>query len=165
MQLLLLRHGLAEDVGPDSSDDTRRLTDEGIRNAIAVTDALARFADKPELILTSPKTRAVQTAEIAGQAFGAPVQVLDLLGANSPDSIISDLPFRKESRLMLVGHEPSFGATAERLCHNTWEGYMPLKPAGCICLEVFCDPDTDSIAAQLLWMTTPKMLLALSGEN
>jgi phosphohistidine phosphatase SixA len=65
---------------------------------------------------------------------------------------------------MLVGHEPSFSATAEKLCHQTWHGYIALKTTGCICLEVFCDPQEDSIEAQLLWMTTPKMLLALSGE-
>lgn len=160
MKLLLFRHGIAEDVGPDGTDAGRRLTDDGVKQTAAVAEALVRFADKPDVILTSPKVRAVQTADIAGRAFDRPVETLDLLGDNDPRSIALNLVDRTESCVMLVGHEPSFSGAAELLCHKSWDGYINLKKAGCICLEVVNDTNNSDCAAQLLWMTTPTMLLS-----
>ncbi len=163
MKLLLFRHGIAEDESLDGTDDARRLTTEGVEKTAAVAAALARFVEPPKLILTSPKIRAVQTARIAAAAFDRPVETLDLLGDNDPNKIAHHVVDRPENSLMLVGHEPSFGAAAELLCHEAWEGYISLKKAGCICLELINDTHNGDCAAQLLWMTTPKMLLALRG--
>src|SRR5215470_934388 len=62
MQLFVIRHAIAEDVGPGIDDTTRELTEAGktkLRRAVRGLRALdIRF----ERILTSPWKRAVQTA-------------------------------------------------------------------------------------------------------
>ena len=60
--LWLLRHAEAVDGG---ADDGRPLTERGARQADAAGIALARLGTHIDVCLTSPKLRAVQTAQPA----------------------------------------------------------------------------------------------------
>ena len=112
MLLLLNRHANAGDRDPDQwPDDTERpLTDRGRK----VESDVGRFLRKrdlaPQLVLTSPWLRAVQTAEILVQATRTAqppvmceplatdpdlIRLTDHLGHQPPDAIVA-----------MVGHSP-----------------------------------------------------------
>src|SRR5689334_20895370 len=104
MQLVLFRHGIAEDHSSDGDDDTRRLTSDGIEKTTQAAKGLAALIDRPDVILTSPKVRAAQTAQILAKALGRQPQELDVLAGSSVPKIIGAVSDRTESTVVLVGH-------------------------------------------------------------
>jgi phosphohistidine phosphatase len=110
-QLYLLRHGLAVPHGtPDIEDDDRPLTTEGEQRIKAVARGLKRVKLKVVRIATSPLPRALKTAEIVAGVLGKPdlVEVFDELRADrDAASIRAWIATRQETRLMIVGHNPS----------------------------------------------------------
>src|ERR1043166_6181548 len=67
MQLYFLRHGEADWPGWTRPDDERPLTDFGKKEMRQVGKFLNRLKIKPDLIITSPLPRALQTAEAAAE--------------------------------------------------------------------------------------------------
>ena len=100
--LWLLRHAEAADGAPD---DERPLTEKGFAQAEAAGRALLHLGESIEVCLTSPKLRAVQTAERACEPLAVPVRVEPALAGEPID--IRNLPADAED-LLLVGHDPSF---------------------------------------------------------
>ena len=164
MELLLFRHGIAEVDGPDGTDESRRLTEEGAEKTAQAARGLATLIDPPEAILTSPLVRAVETARIVAGVFDLEPATLDALGHGGPADIVEQIATREEQSLMLVGHEPSLSCTAELLCAGSSDRFLQLKKAGCICLDVGFGRDVTDLAAVLKWLATPKMLRALDAE-
>jgi phosphohistidine phosphatase len=107
--LWLLRHAEAADGVPD---DQRPLTELGVRQARAAGVALERLGTTLEACLSSPKLRAVQTAELACEPLGLPVTVDSRLSGEPFD--VADLTAGFEDA-MLVGHDPSFTLTLHEL--------------------------------------------------
>ncbi len=107
--LWLLRHAEASDGLPD---DERPLTDLGVRQAEAAGVALARLGARIDVCLTSPKLRAVQTAQIACEPLGVSVTVEPALSGEPFDvhDLIAGL-----GDVLLVGHDPSFSLTLHDL--------------------------------------------------
>lgn len=107
--LWLLRHAEAADGTPD---DERPLTDRGIRDAEAAGYALHALGVSIDACLSSPKLRAVQTAQLACAPLGVEVTV---------DRRLSGEPFDAEDltaglgEVLLVGHDPSFTLTLHDL--------------------------------------------------
>ena len=100
--LWLLRHAEAADGAPD---DERPLTEKGMRQADAAGIALARLGVHLDLCLSSPKVRALQTAQRACEPLGVEIRVERAL-AGEPfdvDELIAGL-----GDVLLVGHDPSF---------------------------------------------------------
>jgi phosphohistidine phosphatase len=100
--LWLLRHAEAADGFPD---DDRPLNDRGIRQAEAVGKALARLGTNIDACLSSPKLRALQTAQLACEPLGVDVTVERRLSGEPFDAaeLIAGL-----GDVLLVGHDPSF---------------------------------------------------------
>ena len=70
MKLLLVRHAAAVPRGtPGIPDDERPLTPTGKAKFTVAAKGLARIAHRPDVLLTSPRSRARATAEIAARAF------------------------------------------------------------------------------------------------
>ena len=107
--LWLLRHAEAADGLPD---DERPLTDLGVRQAEAAGLALARLGANIDVCMSSPKRRALQTAQIACEPLGVSVTV---------ESALSGEPFEVHDLVaglgdvLLVGHDPSFSLTLHDL--------------------------------------------------
>jgi phosphohistidine phosphatase len=99
----LLRHGSAEDDAPD--DAARKLTEKGERQSHAAGQALAALDQNIDVCLTSPKVRARDTARIACEELGVPVEETDALrgGDFDPEELAAG-----RGDVLLVGHEPDF---------------------------------------------------------
>jgi phosphohistidine phosphatase len=103
--LWLLRHAEAAEGVPD---DERPLTDRGMRQAEAAGLALARLGVTIEACLSSPKLRAVQTAQRACEHLGVTVTIEPALAGGPFD--VHALTAGLED-VLLVGHDPSFTLT------------------------------------------------------
>jgi len=110
-ELRLLRHAHAGDPEKWSGPDAQRpLSEKGKRQADRLGTLLAALDDRPDLFITSPKVRAVQTAEGTAAALKAKVVVDDRLGGPldlaTLDSIVRDAG--DPERPCIVGHDPDF---------------------------------------------------------
>jgi phosphohistidine phosphatase len=163
MRLLVFRHGIAEDHAADGTDASRALTTQGVERSRAAARGLARIADPLDVILTSPRVRAVQTAREAAAAFGCAVEVLDALSGGPPDETLRALAARNEESVMVVGHEPMLSELIEQVCTgNRRLGFVDMRKAGCACVDVVLQPSGEATTATLLWLATPRMLRALA---
>ena len=159
MRLLVFRHGIAEDRSADGTDASRALTEHGVERTRAAARGLAAFADRPDVILSSPKTRALETAREAARAFGCGVEVFAELADGPPDDMLRVLAGRTEETVMIVGHEPMLSELVEQVCTGDRRvGFVDMRKAGCACLDVAFDHGGEAAAATLLWLATPKML-------
>jgi phosphohistidine phosphatase len=100
--LWLLRHA---DAAHGPPDDERPLTEKGVAQAEAAGRALLALGVKIDVCLTSPKLRAVQTAERACEPLGVPVRTEPALAGEPFDvhNLVMGL-----GHVLLVGHDPSF---------------------------------------------------------
>ena len=107
--LWLLRHAEAEDGTPDSE---RPLTERGVGQAETAGRALAALGAHIDACLTSPKLRAVQTAQLACEPLGIAPAVEPALSGEPFDvgELVAGL-----GDVMLVGHDPSFSLTLHDL--------------------------------------------------
>ncbi len=108
--IYLLRHGDAWDGSGD--DSARRLTPKGEEQAKAAGRALATLKIEVDACLTSPKVRAVETAQLACEALGVEPEIANELRGGSFDA-----PSLAVGRgeVLLVGHEPDFSNEVARL--------------------------------------------------
>ena len=117
MDLMLLRHGHAEDFKP-AGDAARALTERGVKHSRRAGRVLRLLDARPEVVLTSPRTRCVETAEAFCDAAEMPGPVIQawINCGMSPATALSELSaFRDFGRVMLVGHEPDLSGLVEYL--------------------------------------------------
>jgi phosphohistidine phosphatase len=108
--IFLLRHGEAEDGRRE--DAARRLTEKGERQARDAGIALVALGVGIDACLTSPKVRALKTAQLSCEALGVEVEVAEALRGGAFDAL--DLTARRGD-VLLVGHEPDFSREVGRL--------------------------------------------------
>ena len=119
IQLHLLRHAHAGDpMAYDGPDDARPLSPRGERQADRLGRFLAGLGFRTDAIITSPKVRAAQTAEIVGACLGVPVGTDERLagdvGLAVLDAILRDAG--EPAMPILVGHDPDFSDLVVKLC-------------------------------------------------
>lgn len=150
-ELLLWRHGLAEERHPDRSDGDRALTAEGIQRTLAVAEQLHHLQLGCDRLLSSPLRRAVQTAELgvgAGLAADFTVEAR-LVPGGDPRPLLQPGSWR---RLGLVGHEPDLGDLASGLL-GTPAGTIKLRKAGIVLIRL------GARGARLEALIGPRLLL------
>ena len=146
-ELLLWRHGLAEERQPDGE---RALTDQGIRRTAAMAGQLHRLRLDCDLLLSSPLRRARQTAELgvaAGLASRFAIET-SLTPGGEPRQLLEKGSWR---RLGLVGHEPDLGELAASLL-GVPPGTIKLRKAGVVLLRL------GSAGASLELLIGPRLL-------
>jgi len=149
MQLYFLRHGEADWPGWTKPDDERPLTDFGKKEVRQVAKFLGRLKVKPDLIVSSPLPRALQTAEVAAQELKTKVRQDEALEPGFGISGLSTVLKRHPSKvLMLVGHEPDFSSVISALTG----GFIKMAKAGIALVDL--DPETEK--GRLLWLFPPK---------
>jgi len=161
MELYIVRHGIAIDrEDPKSPPDPERfLTEEGIDKTKEVAKGVARLGVVPDLLISSPYVRAMQTAEIFAAAFEYPKQKIrrsDLLLPGTEASLFyKELAKDKQSAtVMCFGHAPQLDdlvATGVGSKHHL----TSLKKAGVAMLEL---KRISPPSGELVWLGTPKLL-------
>lgn len=158
MQVYLLRHGVAEDGGPGTSDADRALTQDGRRKLRQVLKAAADAGVQPALILTSPLKRAVQTAEMARKALGYKNEILRtkaLIPSSSVEQVWEEIRVhRDEQSLLLVGHNPLFDHLAAYLLGRQ-EVQIDVKKGAILRIDLENFPAEPK--GILRWYLTPKL--------
>ncbi len=161
MEIYLLRHGIAEDAPPGMPDADRALTPAG-RQKLRRVLARARAAKvEPDVILSSPYRRALETAEIAVESLGYKgkvVQTTALTPDANPHDTWEEIRARKsEASLLLASHEPLMSSLLAFLL-NTPALMVDFKKAAVA--RVDCERFGPEPHCLLKWMLTP----AIAGE-
>jgi phosphohistidine phosphatase len=115
MELLLMRHAEAEDLA--ATDQLRRLTEKGRRQAESVGEYLSRQGITVDRVLSSPALRTMETAEIVARRLKTDVTPAPwaLPGMSASAAIESLENFRHCKRVLLVGHQPDIGLLIAKL--------------------------------------------------
>jgi phosphohistidine phosphatase len=149
MQLYFFRHGEADWPGWTKPDDERPLTDFGKKEARQVAKFLNRLKVKPDLLVTSPLPRALQTAEVAAEQLKTKLRQDEALEPGFGISELRTVLKRHRSKvLMLVGHEPDFSSVISALTGAS----LKLSKAGVALVDI--DPEAEK--GRLLWLFPPK---------
>lgn len=149
MQLYFLRHGEADWPGWTKPDDERPLTDFGKKEVRQVAKFLNRLKVKPDLIVTSPLPRALQTAEVAAEQLKTKLRQDEALEPGFGISELKTVLKRHRSKvLMVVGHEPDFSSLISALTGAS----AKLSKAGVALVDI--DPEAEE--GRLLWLFPPK---------
>ena len=111
-ELWLLRHGKAERY--DGTEDyDRRLKKRGKRDSTRMGEWLKEKGLIPDLVISSPATRAIMTAKLVCDALGIERQQIQLEkrlydeGLVRVKSVLADCQ-STYNRVLLVGHNPEF---------------------------------------------------------
>jgi phosphohistidine phosphatase len=118
MKALLIRHAHAVDGGQGTTGDfSRWLTDKGRTVARKVGRRLHDDGIVPDVIVSSPLPRALQTAELVAAALGyrGVVEILPELAPDEPVELAAEALERRGGFVAAVGHEPGISALAGRL--------------------------------------------------
>jgi phosphohistidine phosphatase len=112
MNLILWRHAEAEDQA--SSDLARQLTSRGRKQAQGIARWLKARVGDDAILLASPATRTIQTAE----AFGDRYRVADSLAPGNGAQAVLDAagwPDGIGETVVVIGHQPTLGRVAALL--------------------------------------------------
>lgn len=166
-ELYLVRHAVAAERGPDYPDDTTRpLTAEGIERFRRAVIGLREFGVGLDLVLSSPYTRARETADLlaAGLRPKPRVVAVDALSpGHRPAQVVAAVEqhlraARGTSKVALVGHEPDLGELAARLLGA--KGRVEFKK-GAVC-RIDVDRAMPAGPGALRWMLPPRALRGLA---
>ena len=153
MTLYIIRHGSAENNHPDG-DSARSLTSEGEQKV----DKMAGFLKgkmKPDVILSSPYKRALQTAErfagILGLGYENLIITESLHPGSDPTDIIQDVSTRGYETVAVVGHNPLLSELCADLLGRDCSG-IDLKKAAVARLDF--DGPVRKEEGTLLWLVT-----------
>jgi phosphohistidine phosphatase len=111
IQLHLLRHADAGDPGAWRGDDAERpLSDKGKAQANRLAQFLTSTGFRTDAVITSPKARARQTADIVAAALRLDVRLEPRLAEGIDPDIVDGVLRDAGSprRPVLVGHDPDF---------------------------------------------------------
>jgi phosphohistidine phosphatase len=156
VQLYLLRHAHAGDPmkwhGPD---DVRPLSEKGRLQAERLGLFLAGTGFAPSTIVSSPKVRALETAQLVATALGLPVRVDDALAGpvdiDSLEALLSSLG--DPGRPLLVGHDPAFSQLAGDL---TGLAELPIRKGGLVRIDLM--RPCEAGAGLVRWLLPPELL-------
>jgi phosphohistidine phosphatase len=165
MNLLLIRHAPAVRNGNAGiRDHDRPLTRRGRIRFRRAARGLARITGRPDVLLTSPLTRARATADIAAAAFKRVTPKIEpALGQDDVDVLVTALrKYRPDATVALVGHEPTLsGLLAHLLGMHQGDDRFAFKKGGAALVHL---PDGPSVPGQLRWFIKPRMLRSLGVQ-
>jgi phosphohistidine phosphatase len=153
-QLWLLRHG--EAVPHDSKpDDERELTPHGRHQAELAGLALAKLGIEFAACYTSPKLRAVETAQLACRTLNIEPAVAHSVGGRFDRGDALELlhAHGSDDRILVVGHEPTFS----QVVHDFSGGRVDFKKGGVAGLRV------ERAAGELLVLLRPREIEAIAS--
>lgn len=119
MNLYLIRHSIAENISLDKKDFDRELTSEGKSVIAKTSQAWKNYINQLDIVLSSPLTRAVQTAEIISSNLQTNQNLIkdNNLGTGSRTSDLIELLNSLEyENVAVVGHQPDLSIHLNNFC-------------------------------------------------
>jgi len=163
MNIYVIRHAEAQQLGQknDFSDEKRSLTSEGRDRMRDGAKGLRALGVEPDMVMTSPHARALETAEIVAAALGISkkeiVQTDNLKPGASVDELFAEIKRHTGvESLALVGHEPDLSGIISRILHGHSRVPIEMKKGSVCCLNV-----TETVPAlhgNMVWLMTVKHL-------
>jgi len=161
MQLYIVRHGIA--IAPEDPkcppDPERYLTEEGMEKTRQVAKGVAKIGAAPDLMMSSPYLRALQTAEVFAQVLEYAKQKIRksdlLLPGAEPLQLFRELAKNKDhSAVFVFGHAPHLDDVIATALGSK-QHISSLKKAGVALVELrrVAPP-----SGELIWLGTPKLL-------
>ena len=167
MELYIIRHAEAQQLGQKNNftDEKRALTGDGRDRMRDGTKGLRKLGVEPGLVLTSPLTRALETAEIVAAGLGLHrkeiVQTDNLKPGASCDGLFAEIKKHAEvESLALVGHQPDLGGMITAILNSGAGLAIDLKKGSVCCLNV--TETVPALRGSLMWLLTLKQLRMLS---
>lgn len=169
MQIVLVRHGVAEDretfQGPDAE---RSLTGKGERRTREAAAGLRSLLPELAVVGTSPYVRARQTAKIIAAVYAESgrrpeLETVDAMQPGGEPAAVSDWLGRLggAEHVALVGHEPDLSGLMAWLTTGESDDYARFKKAGACLIECPATPGRGE--GELQWLMTPAALRRLAG--
>jgi phosphohistidine phosphatase len=165
MRLFLVRHGDAASIGGEVKHDADRpLTEAGIEAVAGAGRVIGLTGEKINLILTSPLTRAVQTArQIAESLPGHPAvrETSNLAPGFRPSTFLAEVNAVGEAgAVVAVGHQPDIGMLLSYLIADAAPLGCAIPPATVMSIGLKTSGgDTDAV---LDWFVSPQLLRTLT---
>jgi phosphohistidine phosphatase len=164
MDLFVIRHVIAVDPDPEQDDATRELTPGGARKFRRAVQGLRELDWCFDRVITSPWSRALQTAELLAPITDGPTIATELLCDKPRPELFALIaeangPQRKRHATAVVGHQPWLTELIAWLAFgDPHHGErIALKKGGLVWLEGDSVPGGMTINAML----PPKLLRAL----
>lgn len=137
MELLVIRHGKAENSGVvPGGDSARPLTEFGTQQFRKVAKWISKHQSSPDLILHSPLVRATQTAQILQDVVGLNDEMCcphNWLGFGmNLDTLVSFIRSSSSERVAIVAHMPDVARCTADLIGG---GSMIFKPGNVACIQ------------------------------
>jgi phosphohistidine phosphatase len=151
--LYFLRHGKAGSPRAND-DDARELTKTGISALRSAAPLWRRLNLRPDVVLSSPLPRALQTAELFCEAVGGSPTTDDRLrpGATWTDMARAIADHQDARRVMFVGHEPDLSAAVGEL---SGAASVRMRKGGLACLEFYGIPEPGG--GEIAWLLDPDL--------
>ena len=161
MILYFLRHGKAGQPRA-TNDDARELTEKGREALRAASPLWRRLNLRPDVVLSSPLPRALQTAELLCESVGGQPITDDRLrpGASWGDLARAMAEHPDARRVMFVGHEPDLSAAVVEL---SGASSVRMRKGGLACLEFYGIPEPGG--GEIAWLLDPDLYAAVSEES
>ena len=156
MRLLFIRHAIAVPARGSLRDEDRPLTAEGEKRFRQTARLLARVAERPRVILTSPHTRAQQTADIAAQAWGGmETLVVPALADGAWPAVCRALAsYDSGDTVALVGHENWISEITARLLGSRTRSAFDYRKGGAALIDA---ENLERCRGTLLWFIPPRV--------
>jgi phosphohistidine phosphatase len=155
-ELCLLRHADAGDPEAwNGPDEARPLSGKGEKQSRRLGKFLAGIGFEPDAIITSPKLRARQTAELVAEAVGVEVAIDERLGGGLDAVAIEAILFDagEPQRPVLVGHDPDF---SELAAWTIGASHLPLKKGAFVRIDTV--RPISQASGTLRWLVPPDLL-------
>jgi phosphohistidine phosphatase len=162
VDIYILRHGEAGKTLPMGGLDAERpLTSTGRKEVGEVCGRLDALGLKLDRIATSPLKRSKETAEIAGKTFKVEVEEWAELKpeANREDLVKKLSRIRRDSSVLLVGHEPFLSSFVAEAVGAGPEAKILLKKSGLARISV--TSFTPKMTGELRWLLSPRIIKRL----
>ena len=163
MQLLVIRHGIAEDAeafaATGKDDSLRPLTRTGKRKMKAGAAGLLELVEEIDVLAASPLVRARQTASIVGKVYGdIHVDTVNALSPGSDPSALVDWLEEDASAgvVAIVGHEPHLGILVTWLMIASLDSRVEMGKGGAALLDFSSRAEAGT--GRLEWLLTGSQL-------
>ena len=161
MEIYLMQHGEAY---PEDQDPERSLTPKGEEQIRSTGKALKKLGVDVDLMVSSPKKRARQTAEIVAGELDSSKDGIEITESLEPLAPSEDLiaylrRFGDRRKVLLAGHLPSLGRIASGLVSEGGDVSVHFEMGG------LCRIDVEALPTHkggLRWILSPAHLRLLA---